>query len=114
MLCRAFRSVRKLSPTSPPSFPSTPFCRPSVQVIGPPLSSQAALLESVSTSYWGLPLVTPLAAAAHGEALESSSDDGARPLSFLVGVQPDVFAQMRALVTLILQMKSMRDAYFGR
>lgn len=86
-------------------------------VIGPFLSSQAALLESLANDHLALPIVAPSAAAARavnpsvrdvGGKADRSSD-----WSYLVGVQPDIFQQMQAMATLILNMKATRDSARG-
>lgn len=71
------------------------------------------LLESLSNEFLGIPIVTPLAAAARGTRVLSSQGGAASTTSYLVGIQPDIFAQMRALVTLMLQMKAERDSEQG-
>eukprot|EP00903_Cladosiphon_okamuranus_P014086 g13093.t1 len=80
-------------------------------IVGPMLSSQASLLETVSNDFFGLPMVTPAAPAARAATYFSS---GARDLgggegSYLLGVQPDVFQEMEALARLILDLKTERD-----
>lgn len=83
---------------------------PGDQIVGPMLSSQASLLETVSNDFFGLPMITPSASAARAATYFSS---GARDLggmgSYLFGVQPDVFKEMEALVRLILDLKAERD-----
>lgn len=82
-------------------------------MIGPFLSSQAALLESLANGHLALPIVAPSAAAAR--AVDPSVGvvggivDGSLEPSYLVGVQPDIFQQMQAMARLILDMKAARD-----
>ena len=84
------------------------------QVVGPMLSSQASLLETISNDFFGLPLVTPSASAARAVTFFASKVRGlrARP-SFLFGVQPDILEEMKALARLILDMKTERDNVRG-
>eukprot|EP00904_Undaria_pinnatifida_P014241 jgi/Undpi1/9948/HiC_scaffold_28.g12402.m1 len=78
------------------------------------LSAQASLLETVSNDYLGLPLVTPSASAARASTYFASGAQGlgVGP-SFLFGMQPDIFEQMKALARLILDMKTERDSARG-
>eukprot|EP00752_Nemacystus_decipiens_P004321 g3946.t1 len=80
-------------------------------IVGPMLSSQASLLETVSNEFFGLPMVTPSASAARAATYFSSGarDLGGREGSYLFGVQPDVFQEMEALARLILDLKTERD-----
>lgn len=90
-------------------------------MIGPFTSSPATLLESLSNEYLALPIVAPSAAAARvvypPGLLDNSlgeEEGGAETLSsHLVGAQPDISAQMRAMARLILDMKAARDAVSG-
>lgn len=81
------------------------------QIVGPMLSSQASSLETVSSNFLGLPLVTPSASAARAATyLASGTQEGlGAGASYLFGVQPDVFEQMKALARLVLDMKTERD-----
>lgn len=77
-------------------------------------SSQASLLEIVTNDFYGLPFITPAAIAARAETYFSTGGtevggDG----SYLLGLQPDVFSEMRALARLILDMKTERDTLRG-
>lgn len=95
----------------PPVSSDSPSLAPFAQIVAPTLSSQASLLETVSNDFFGLPMVSPSATAARAATYFSS---GARTLggwegSYLLGVQPDVFLEMEALATLILDMKTERD-----
>lgn len=78
------------------------------------LSSQASILETISNDFFGLPLVTPSASVARAATYFASGAQGlgAEP-SFLLGIQPDIFEQMKALARLILDMKAERDTERG-
>ncbi|CAB1099788.1 unnamed protein product [Ectocarpus sp. CCAP 1310/34] len=79
-------------------------------IVGPMLSSQASLLETVSNDFFGLPMVTPSASAARANTYFSSGAYGlGGEGSYLFGVQPDVFSEMEALARLILDLKVERD-----
>ncbi|CAM9520701.1 unnamed protein product [Ascophyllum nodosum] len=80
-------------------------------IVGPMMSSQASLLEIISNDFFGLPLITPAAIAARAETYLSTGASGGG--SYLMGLQPDVFAEMRALARLILDMKTERDRERG-
>lgn len=67
----------------------------------------------MSNEFWNLTMVTSLAAAARPYPLAASSGVSWELPRHLLGVQPDIFDQMRALVTLILQMKTQRDQLRG-
>ena len=81
------------------------------KIVGPMMSSQASLLEIISNDFFGLPLITPAAIAARAETYLSTGASGGG--SYLMGLQPDVFAEMRALARLILDMKTERDRERG-
>ncbi|CAM9570734.1 unnamed protein product, partial [Scytosiphon promiscuus] len=80
-------------------------------IVGPMLSSQASLLETISNDFFGLPMVTPSASAARAATYFSSGATlyGGGERSYLFGVQPDVFDEMEALARLILDKKTERD-----
>lgn len=87
---------------------------PPLQIVGPILSSQASLLETISNNFFGLPLVTPSASAARAETYFTSGANSIEGgASYLFGVQPDIFEQMNALTRLILDMKTERDSLHG-
>lgn len=94
--------------------PPPPLSCSACQIVGPMLSSQASLLETVSNDFFGLPLVTPSASAARAVTYFASGSQGlgVGP-SFLFGAQPDVFEEMEALARLILDMKTERDNVRG-
>lgn len=80
------------------------------QIVGPMLSSQASLIETMSNNAFGLPLVTPSASAARAATYFASRAQGlGTGPSFLFGIQPDIFEQMEALARLVLDMKTERD-----
>eukprot|EP00904_Undaria_pinnatifida_P014240 jgi/Undpi1/9947/HiC_scaffold_28.g12401.m1 len=82
----------------------------SIEIVGPMLSSQASLLETISNDFFGLPLVTPSASAARAVTYFASGAQGfGEGPSYLFGAEPDVFEQMKALSRLILDMKTERD-----
>lgn len=72
-------------------------------------ASGSSFLGSLSNSYLHLPLLTVGASAARSEGRNSIGDGG-----YLLSVQPDIYPQMEALVRLILDMKTTRDAADGR
>lgn len=72
------------------------------------------MLEIMTNDFYGLPFITPAAIAARAETYFSTGGtevggDG----RYLLGLQPDVFSEMRALVRLILDMKTERDTLRG-
>ncbi|CAM9520631.1 unnamed protein product [Ascophyllum nodosum] len=83
-------------------------------IVGPMMSSQASLLETISNDFFGIPLITPAAIAARAETYFSTGMAAAEGGgSYLLGLQPDIFEEMNALARLILDMKTERDTKRG-
>lgn len=96
-------------PPHPPLPPARLF-----QIVGPMLSSQASLLETVSNDFFGLPMFTPSATAARAATyFTTGARDVSGDESYLFGIQPDVFEEMKAVARLILDMKLERDLARG-